>query len=143
MLYRTPAAESPARALRLQKFIYCALAAAAIALCASAPARARQQGYERELDAAGPVELRLQNRTGRVTVVAEDELKRVAGRATSAAGLSVGEKDVRVSQGGASVTIEVEREHARPSDGRKVTLSAAQVERERKKSPSSRPRAWR
>ena len=131
MFYRVPAAESPARALRLQKFIYCALAAAAIALCASAPARARQQGYERELDAAGPVELRVKNRTGRVTVVAEDELKKVSVRATSAAGLSVGEKDVRVSQGGASVTIEVEREHARPSDGRKVTLSAAQVERER------------
>jgi len=134
MLYRVPAAESPARALRLKKSIYCALAAAAVALCASAPSRAqRQQGYERELDASGPVELRVKNRTGRVTVVADDELKKVSVRATSAAGLSVGEKDVRVSQGGASVTIEVEREHAgaRPSDGRKVTLSEAQIERER------------
>src|SRR5947209_15707600 len=62
------------------------------------------------------------------------ELKKVSVRATSAAGLSVGERDVRVSQGGASVTIEVEREHAgaaRLSDGRKVTLSEAQIERER------------
>src|SRR5437764_2274641 len=136
MLYRVPAAESPARALRLKKSIYCALAAAAIALCASASvsAQQRQQGYERELDASGPVELRVKNRTGRVTVVADDELKKVSVRATSAAGLSVGERDVRVSQGSASVTIEVEREHAgaaRPSDGRKVTLSEAQIERER------------
>src|SRR5437764_7626265 len=133
MLYRVPAAESPARALRLKKSIYCALAAAAVALCASAPSRAQQQVYERELDAPGPVELRVKNRTGRVTVVADDELKKVSVRATSAAGLSVGERDVRVSQGGTSVTIEVEREHAgaRPSDGRKVTLSEAQIERER------------
>src|SRR3989440_730924 len=135
MLYRVPTAESPARALRLKKSIYCALAAAVIALCASAPSRAqRQKGYERELEASGPVELRVKNRTGRVTVVADDELKKVSVRATSAAGLSVGERDVRVSQGSASVTIEVEREHAgaaRPSDGRKVTLSEAQIERER------------
>ena len=131
MLYRVPAAESPARALRLKKSIYCALAAAAIFLCASASVRAQQQGYERELDAPAPVELRVKNRTGRVTVVAEDELKKVSVRATSAAGLSVGERDVRVSQGGASVTIEVERERVRPSDGRKVTLSEAQIERER------------
>src|SRR5437764_227484 len=132
MLYRVPAAESPARALRLQKFIYRALAAAAIALCASASAHARQQqGYERELEAPGAVELRVKNRTGRVTVVADDESKKVSVRATSAAGLPVGEKDVRVSQGGSSVTIEVERVRARPSDGRKVTLSEAQIERER------------
>src|SRR5437588_10697258 len=132
MLYRVPAAESPARALRLKKSIYCALAAAAVALCASAPSRTRQQqGYERELEAPAPVELRVKNRTGRVTVVAEDELKKVSVRATSAAGLSVGERDVRVSQGGASVTIEVERVRVRPSDGRKVTLSEAQIERER------------
>ncbi|PYT04167.1 MAG: hypothetical protein DMF65_02710 [Acidobacteria bacterium] len=107
MLYRVPTAESPARALRLKKSIYCALAAAVIALCASAPSRAqRQQGYERELEASGPVELRVKNRTGRVTVIADDETKKVSVRATSAAGLSVGEKDVRVSQGGASVTID-------------------------------------
>src|SRR5947209_1092130 len=132
MLYRVPAAESPARALRFKKPIHCALVAAVIALCASAPSRAQQQqGYERELEAAGPVELRVKNRTGRVTVVADDESKKVSVRATSATGLSVGEKDVRVSQGGASVTIEVERVRARPSDGRKVTLSEAQIERER------------
>src|SRR5947209_2789518 len=58
MLYRVPAAESPARALRLKKLVYCALAAAAIALCASAPSRAQQQkGYERELEASGAVDL--------------------------------------------------------------------------------------
>jgi Ca-activated chloride channel family protein len=90
--------------------------------------------FEKVLDAASPVELRVKNRTGRVTVVAEDESKQVSIRATSAAGLPVTERDVRVTQGGASVQIEVEREQAagaRPDDGRKITLSAAQVERER------------
>src|SRR5436309_14336580 len=108
MLYRVPAAESPARALRLQRRIYCALAAALIALCA--PLSARAQRFERELDAPGAIELRVKNRTGRVTVEASDDAKKVSIRATSAAGLPVGEKDVRVSQGNGSVTIEVERE---------------------------------
>ena len=94
---------------------------------------ARAQGFEREIDAASPVELRVKNRTGRVTVVAEDDLKKVSIRASSAAGLTVTERDVRVTSGGASVSIEVEREQAggAPSDGRKVNLSAAQIERER------------
>src|SRR2546421_1501988 len=78
MLYRVPAAESPARALRLKKSIYCALAAAVISLCASTSVRAQQQGYERELDATAPVELRVKNRTGRVTIVAEDELRKAS-----------------------------------------------------------------
>jgi Ca-activated chloride channel family protein len=76
----------------------------------------------------------VKNRTGRVTVVAEDESRKVSIHATSAAGLPVTERDVRVTNAGASVTIEVEREGAsgaRPDDGRKVTLSAAQAERER------------
>src|SRR5947209_4030946 len=129
MLYRVPAAESPARALRLKKSVCFALVAVAIALCAAQSARA--QKYERELDAPGAIELRVKNRTGRVTVVADDEAKKVSIRATSAAGLPVGEKDVRVSQGTGSVTIEVERARRAPSDGRKVTLSDAQIERER------------
>jgi VWFA-related protein len=100
-------------------------------LCARAQAHA--QVFERELDAAAPVELHIRNRTGRVTVLAEDDLKKVSIRATSANALPVSEKDVRVSQGGASIIIEVEREQtsARPTDGRKMTLSAAQIERER------------
>ncbi|MDT5293275.1 MAG: Ca-activated chloride channel [Acidobacteriota bacterium] len=138
MLYRAPAAEPSARALRLKKIALFVLVLTGLLLpCAQGLALprvpSRAQVFERELDAAGPVELRVKNRTGRVTVVAEDGLKQVSIRATSAAALAVGERDVRVSQTGGTVTIEVEREQAtaRPSDGRKVTSSAAQVERER------------
>ncbi|HST52619.1 MAG TPA: VWA domain-containing protein [Pyrinomonadaceae bacterium] len=129
MLYRVPAAESPARALRLQRSIYCALAAALILLCSTLAARA--QAFEREVEAPGAIELRVRNRTGRVTVEASEDAKKVSIRATSAAGLHIGEKDVRVSQGTGSITIEVERASARPTDGRKVVLSDAQIERER------------
>jgi Ca-activated chloride channel family protein len=131
MFYPVPAAESPVRVFRLKKTALFILVLTGLLLCAQAQARA--QGFERELDAASPVELHVKNRTGRVTVVAEDELKKVSISATSAAGLPVGERDVRVSQGSGSITIEVEREHtgARASDGRKQTVSAAQVERER------------
>jgi Ca-activated chloride channel family protein len=129
MLYRVPAAESPARALRLQRSINCALFAALVLLCS--PLAARAQKFERELEAPDAVELRVKNRTGRVTVEASDDTKKVSIRATSAAGLPISEKDVRVSHGGGSVTIEVERPNARPSDGRKVILSDAQIERER------------
>jgi VWFA-related protein len=138
MLYRAPAAEPSARALRLKKIALFVLVLTGLLLpCAQGLALprvpSRAQVFERELDAAGPVELRVKNRTGRVTVVAEDGLKQVSIRATSAAALAVGERDVRVSHAGGTVTIEVEREQAtaRPSDGRKVTSSAAQVERER------------
>ncbi|MDT5268894.1 MAG: hypothetical protein QOH49_1080 [Acidobacteriota bacterium] len=99
--------------------------------------RARAQGeaavFERDIDASAPVELRVKNRTGRVTVLAEEESKRVSIRATSAAGLAVTERDVRVTAAAGAIEIEVEREGAaaRPTDGRKVTPSQAQVERER------------
>ncbi|HEX8502269.1 MAG TPA: VWA domain-containing protein [Pyrinomonadaceae bacterium] len=108
-----------------------AAAVAGLSLCAWAQAPAGV--FERELDAPGPVELRVKNRTGRVTVTAEEGLKQVALRATSAAGLGVGERDVRVTHGGGSVAVEVEREGAaaRPADGRKVVASPAQIERER------------
>src|SRR5689334_1095499 len=133
MFYRFPSAAAARRALRFKKSKVFALLTLAI-VCAGVSASARAQVFEKVLDAASPVELRVKNRTGRVTVVAEDESKQVSIRATSAAGLPVTEKDVRVTAGGASVQIEVEREQsagARPDDGRKITLSAAQVERER------------
>ncbi|HVF42882.1 MAG TPA: VWA domain-containing protein [Pyrinomonadaceae bacterium] len=133
MFYRFPYAAAAPRAPRLNKSKLFALLTLAL-LCAGARAGARAEGFEKVLDAASPVELRVKNRTGRVTVIAEDESKNVSVRATSAAGLPVTERDVRVTQGGASVTIEVEREQAagaRAGDGRKVVLSAAQVERER------------
>ncbi|HEX8286344.1 MAG TPA: VWA domain-containing protein [Pyrinomonadaceae bacterium] len=131
MFYQAPAAEFSGRVSRLKKYALFVVALASASLCAFGQAPAG--GFERELDASGPVELRVKNRTGRVTVVAEEGLKQVSIRATSAAGLGVGEKDVRVTHGGASVQIEVERESAvaRPGDGRKVVASAAQVERER------------
>jgi Ca-activated chloride channel family protein len=132
MFYRVPSAKPTGRVFRLKKTALIILALTGLSLCAQG--RARAQGFERELDAAAPVELRVRNRTGRVTVVAEDELRKVSIRASSAAGLPVGEKDVRVTQGGDSVTIEVEREQAagaHASDGRKVVATSAQVERER------------
>ncbi|PYS78156.1 MAG: hypothetical protein DMF66_07325, partial [Acidobacteria bacterium] len=65
--------------------------------------------------------------------VADDAQKNVSISATSAAGLPVGEREVRVSSGAGGVQIEVEREGAgrAAAGGRKVTLSPAQVERER------------
>ena len=131
MFYQAPAASPSGRVSRFKKTALFVLSLAGLSLCAWAQAPGGV--FERELDASGPVELRVKNRTGRVTVMAEDERKQVSLRATSAAGLGVGEKDVRVTQGGGSVQIEVEREGAapRPTDGRKVIVSPAQVERER------------
>src|ERR1044071_974046 len=136
MLYRVPSAESSCRGLRL-------LTTALLLLTLAAPlpfvrVRARAQDpaavFERDLDAASPVELRVKNRTGRVSVLAEEDSKRVSIRASSAAGVAVWERDVRVSSAAGAIQIEVEREGAaaaRPADGRKVVPSAAQVERER------------
>ncbi|MET0646962.1 MAG: VWA domain-containing protein [Pyrinomonadaceae bacterium] len=132
MFYRVPSAESSGRVFRLQTI------ALVILLLASPLPRARAQGeaavFERDLDASAPVELRVKNRTGRVTVLAEEESKRVSLRATSAAGVAVTERDVRVTAAAGAIQIEVEREGAaaaRPTDGRKVVPSPAQVERER------------
>ena len=131
MLYRSPAAEPSGRVFPLQKIFL------ALLLLAGPAPRARAQtpaeGFGRELDVPGPVELRVKNRTGRVTVSAEEGLKQVSVRAASAAGLVVTERDVRVAQAGGAVAIEVEREGAaaRPADGRKVVATPAQIERER------------
>src|SRR3954470_14418640 len=111
MFYRFPAAAKAPRVSRLCKSKIFALLTL-LMLSAGSHVSARAQGFEREIDAASPVELRVKNRTGRVTVIAEDESKKVSIRATSAAGLAVTERDVRVTAGGSSVTIEVEREQA-------------------------------
>lgn len=131
MFYRVPSAESSSRVFRLQTIILVLLM-----LAAPLPrARAQEPAalFERDIDASAPVELRVKNRTGRVTVLAEEESKRVSIRATSAAGVLVTERDVRVTAAAGTIEIEVEREGAgaRPTDGRKVTPSQAQVERER------------
>ncbi|MFL6333472.1 MAG: VWA domain-containing protein [Pyrinomonadaceae bacterium] len=131
MLYRVPCAELSGRAFRLQTI------ALVILLLAAPLPRARAQvaaaAFERDLDAASPVELRVKNRTGRVSVLAVEDWKQVSIRATSAAGVPVTERDVRVTAAAGAIQIEVEREgaSARPADGRKVTQNAAQVERER------------
>ncbi|HEX7315138.1 MAG TPA: VWA domain-containing protein [Pyrinomonadaceae bacterium] len=131
MLYRVPSAESSGRVSRLL------IVALAILLSAAPLPRARAQAsaaaFERDIDAASAVELRVKNRTGRVSVLAEEDLKQVSIRAWSAAGLAVTERDVRVTSAAGAIEIEVEREGAAPraTDGRKVTQSAAQVERER------------
>ncbi|MBC7931505.1 MAG: VWA domain-containing protein, partial [Rubrivivax sp.] len=129
MFYRVHAAMWPFNRLRVKSSARFVLVLAALSLCAGA---ARAQVYERELDASAKLELRVKNRTGRVTVVAEEERKRIAVRAVST-GLPVGEKDVRVESGGGSVRIEVGRGETggQGSGGMKVTLGAAQIERER------------
>ncbi|HEY0174176.1 MAG TPA: VWA domain-containing protein [Pyrinomonadaceae bacterium] len=131
MFYQAPAAEQSGRVSRLKKNVLFVVALAGLSLCALGQSPAGV--FERELDASGPIGLRVKNRTGRVTVLAEEGLKRVSIRATSAAGLGVTERDVRVTHGGASVQIDVEREGAaaKPTDGRKVVASPAQIERER------------
>jgi VWFA-related protein len=131
MLYRVPSAESSGRVSRLQTIVLVLLLLAAP--LPHARVQAQAEGFERDIDAASPVELRVKNRTGRVSVLAEEESKRVSIRATSAAGLAVTERDVRVTIAAGAIQIEVEREGAaaRPTDGRKVTPSSAQIERER------------
>src|SRR5215207_5965114 len=110
MLYRFPCAEMSRRAFRLQTI------ALVLLMVATPLPRARAQapgaGFERDIDAASPVELRVKNRTGRVTVLAEEESKRVSIRASSAAGLAVTERDVRVTAAAGTIQIEVEREGA-------------------------------
>src|SRR5829696_9575145 len=130
MFYRAPSADVSGRVSRLQ-----IIALVILLLAVPLPrARAQAAAFERDLDAAAPVEMRVKNRTGRVSVLAEEESTRVSIRASSAAGLAVTERDVRVTAAAAgAIQIEVEREGAaaRPADGRKVTPGQAQVERER------------
>ena len=131
MLYPVPSAESSGRVARLL------ILALAILLTAAPLPRARAQAqaaaFERDLDVGAAVELRVKNRTGRVSVVAVEDSKQVSVRAWSAAGVAVTERDVRVTSAAGVIEIEVEREGSAPraADGRKVTQSAAQIERER------------
>ncbi|HWS56027.1 MAG TPA: VWA domain-containing protein [Pyrinomonadaceae bacterium] len=127
MFYRVPSARSLARASRRSASPLALLPLTLILLCA--PARA--QLYEHELDAPGSgVAVRVRNRTGRVSVVAEDGRARVALRATTT-GLPVGEKEVRVRQEAGVLSVEVGREGAQAPDGRKSSATPAQIERER------------
>lgn len=105
-----------------------------LCLCAPVAARGQEPGFEREVDASAGVELRVKNRTGRVTVTAapDEGQKKVFIRATSA-GPTVTEKDVKVEHGGGAVHIEVER--AQPVGGSdsqgRFTGSLLRAERER------------
>ncbi|MCA1592146.1 MAG: VWA domain-containing protein [Acidobacteria bacterium] len=112
MLYPISAAQLPARAsLRFRKFSLITLVIALL-MCGGAATLAHAQGYERELDAPGRVELRVKNREGRVTVIASGEQKGISVRANSP-GAPVTERDVRVAASGGVVSIDVEREAER------------------------------
>src|ERR1051325_8144366 len=129
MLYRVPSAESSCRGLRLLTTALLLLTLAVPLPRARVLAQAEATVFDGDLDATSSVELRVKNRTGRVSVLAEEDSKRVSIRASSAAGLAVSERDVRVTSAGGAIEIEVEREgaaSARPGDGRKVVPSAAQ-----------------
>nr|MDQ3804911.1 hypothetical protein [Acidobacteriota bacterium] len=96
-----------------------------------APAAGRAQLYEHEVDApAAGVSVRVKNRTGRVSVVAEDGRGKISLRATTT-GLPVSEKEVRVRQEGGAVLVDVGREGEPAAVGRKLAGNLLQVERER------------
>lgn len=123
---RTPAA----RLFHVGRALLSLCALAALSVWASLSVHA--QAYERELDTAETVELRIINRLGRVTVIASDEQRKKVSVRAESAGAPVSEKDVRVESGGGRVTIEVERAGAEKSDdGRKVAGSQLRAERER------------
>lgn len=132
MQYRIPSASRRTRALEFHT-PFLSLLALTLTLTL-APARVgAQEAYERELDApASGVELRVRNRTGRVSVLASDEHKKITVRAVSS-GAPVAEKDVRVESEGGRVSVSVERETVadRDRDGMKLQVSPALVERER------------
>jgi Ca-activated chloride channel family protein len=107
-----------------------ALSLLILLLFCAAPA-ARAQLYEHETDVTGPEPaVRVRNRTGRVSVFAEEGRTKVSVRATTT-GMAVGEKEVRVGRDGGAVSINVGRGDEKASDGRKVTPNLLQVERER------------
>lgn len=130
MLYRFPHARSTARVLRRSRLFSLIFALTLTAFGVVAEARA--QGLEREFDVpSSGAGLRVKNRAGRVSVVAEDERRTVSVTATSA-GTAVAESDLKMSAAGGIVTIEVLRAVAdRAPDGRKLNVSAAMRERER------------
>jgi len=136
MLYRVPAAHIPARVLRPRNLFLILLALTLPRSGAVVPARGqaaeRGPAVEREFDApASGVELRVKNRAGRVSVVAEDDRRRVSVTAVPA-GPPLGEGDLKLTAGGGSVSVEVTRGAGdRAADGRKLAVSAAQRERER------------
>jgi Ca-activated chloride channel homolog len=130
MLYRTPAAHSPARVPRprcLVPFLF-----ALILLGSGASQAARGQTFEREFEApAAGVELRVKNRAGRVSIIAEDDRRKVSVTAVPT-GEALGENDLKVTAAGGNVSVEVLRGASdRAADGRKVIVSAAQRDRER------------
>jgi Ca-activated chloride channel family protein len=130
MLYRFPSAPARERA-RLFK-LPASFAAALVVASLGAPPAARAQGvYEKEVDAPGPVEVRVTNRSGRVSVVASDEQKKISIRAASA-GAPVTEKEVRVQGGGAALTVEVGRAAAgRTAAGASSSAGPSLAERDR------------
>ena len=68
MFYRSPAAEQSGRVSRLKKIVIFVVALAGLSLCALAQSPGGVSSAS--LNASGPVELRVKNRTGRVTVAA-------------------------------------------------------------------------
>ena len=112
MSYPFSAAPVPRRAAGFRKALIKIFVLSAVSAGACVQARA-QGGYERELDAAGPVNLVVKNRLGRVTInaaAAEDELRKVTIRARSPQDVPVSEKDVKVSSEGGRLSVVVERE---------------------------------
>ncbi len=142
MLQHIAATPRRARAnFRLHKLALIKLALTLLLLGIGTTSARAQEGYERELDAPQSQSvLRVKNRTGRVTIIASAEQKKISIRATSP-GARVTDRDVHVEAGsssGSGVSIDVEREAERKSAAARVAtglkLSAMQrdaLERER------------
>lgn len=99
-----------------------------------APAAASSQSLERELNAAGKIEIR--NRHGRVSIVASEEQKNIYLRAESpAGGAAIAERDVTAVVKEGKVVIEAARgeeadgDEAKSASGRRRSEAAAERDR--------------
>ena len=116
MLYPFSAAPVPGRARAVpRKATIIIFLLMSLAPLAGVETRAQSEGFERELDASGPVQISVKNRLGRVTVTAVEDLKKVWIGARSPAGAALSEGDVKVAGEGGHITVVVERDAAKAS----------------------------
>ncbi|HEX8476206.1 MAG TPA: VWA domain-containing protein [Pyrinomonadaceae bacterium] len=108
MFYQSFDAQSLARIPYLRKRIVALLVLSFVLTVGVSSGAAVQQSIERELNTPERVEVRIRNRSGRVTVIAADEHKKVTLRAETR-GATIAEKDVRSAVEGNRAEIDVER----------------------------------
>ncbi len=104
MFYRNSPAAKPVRS-QFQKRLFFAINALLLLVAATDPARA--QSYRREMETSDKVSLSVSSRSGRVSVIADDEQKKNVIIEATSAGLPIDAADVRAEGKGGSVEIEV------------------------------------